>query len=68
MKNINNTEEKCSFSSSVRKLLSGWFKHQNCNYLKEIFEKLQDIDDKIEIIAREVARQAKQRSATDRPN
>ena len=34
-------------------------KRQNRNHLKEIFEKLQDIEGSIEIMAREIARQIK---------
>ncbi len=40
-------------------MFSGWAKCQYRDYLEEIFEKLQDIEDSIDIIAREIARQAK---------
>ena len=51
-----------SFRRFVRKVFSSFIKHQGFGYQKEfqsVMEKLQDIDDSIEIIAREMARQAK---------
>ena len=60
MKNIYNTAQKQSFRRWVSQLFTGWAKRQHRNYLEEIFEMLQDIKDSIDIIAREIARQAKQ--------
>ena len=43
-------------------MFASFIKHQGCGYQKDfqaVMEKLQDIDDSIEIIAREMARQAK---------
>jgi hypothetical protein len=58
MKKTNNTGQKHSFSRWVRESFSSLAKHQNCNCQEKMFEKLQDIQDLIEIIAREIARQA----------
>ena len=58
MKNINNTAQG---NRSFRRLVRQWFccllKCQNADYQEQIMEKLQDIEDSIEIIAREIARQ-----------
>lgn len=43
----------------AKQLFSSFIKRQSCNCLEEIFEKLQEIEDSIEIIAREIARQIK---------
>ena len=54
--------QHCSFRRFVRKMFASFIKHQGCGYQKDfqaVMEKLQDIDDSIEIIAREMARQAK---------
>jgi hypothetical protein len=50
------------FRRLVRHLFLSWIKRQNSNYLDEIEKivgKLGDIEESIEIIAREIARQAK---------
>jgi hypothetical protein len=49
---------KRSFRRWVRRLFSGWTKLQN-GEIEKIFEKLRDIEDSIEIIAREIVRQAR---------
>jgi hypothetical protein len=62
MKNITNAAQR---NSSFRRLVRQWFssllKRQNGDYQKEfkkVMEKLQDIEDMIEIIARQIARWA----------
>jgi len=59
MKKINNTAQKRSFRRLVRQSFSSLLKRQNCNCQEQMFEKLQNIQDLIEIIAREIARQVK---------
>jgi hypothetical protein len=59
MKNIYNTAQSCSFRRWISQLFFSWNKREHRNYLGEIFEKLQDIEDSIDIIAREIARQAR---------
>jgi len=61
MKTIYNKVGKHSVRRLLRQWFSGLIKRQNRNYLEEIFEKLQDIEDSIEIIARQIARQIKSR-------
>ena len=55
----NTPQKKSSVRRSVKQLFSGLIKQQKGNYLEEIFEKLQDIEDTIEIIAREIAQKIK---------
>jgi len=57
MKNIYNAAPNRSFRRWVKQVFSSFIKRQN--YLEKIFEKLKDIEDSIEIIAREIARQIK---------
>ena len=70
MKNQNNTSksnipgkvENRSFRRVVKRLISSWIKRQNCRCRKELSKfslQLEQMDDLIEIIAREVARQGK---------
>jgi hypothetical protein len=59
MKNIYNTAQIHFIRRWVIQLFSSWINRQDCNYLKELFEKLQDIEDLMNIIAQEIARQAK---------
>ena len=59
MKEIYNTVRKRSFRRWVKRVFSRVIKRQSRNYLEEIFEKLQGIEDSIEIIARQIARQIK---------
>jgi predicted DNA-binding protein len=59
MKKIYNAAQNRSFRRWVRQLFSSWMNRQKRNYLEEILEKLQDMEDSIEIIAREIARQIK---------
>lgn len=61
MTKTNNTAQNRSFRRWVRQVFDSFTKHQNRDYLEAIFEKLQDMEDTIEIIAREIARQAKRR-------
>ena len=61
MKNITNKAQRNhSFRRLVRQWFSSLLKHQNGDYqenFERVMEKLQDIEDTIEIIAREIARQ-----------
>jgi hypothetical protein len=61
MKNTTNaTQRNRSFRKLVRKWFSSLIKHQADDYQKnfeKVLEKLQDIEDSIEIIAREIHRQ-----------
>ena len=61
MKNTTNaTQRNRSFRRLVRQWFSSLLKRQNGDYQKEferVMEKLQDIEDMIEIIAREIHRQ-----------
>jgi RNase P protein component len=61
MKNKTNAAQRNrSFRRLVRQWFSSLLKRQNGDYLKKfekVMEKLQDIEDSIEIIAREIARQ-----------
>ena len=59
MQNRYNTAQSRSFRRWVRQCFFSRTDRRDCNYLKEILEKLQDIEDLIDIIAREIARQAK---------
>jgi len=59
MTKIKNTAENRSFRRWVKQVFASFIKRQNCDYLEAIFEKLQHMDESIDIIAREVARQAK---------
>jgi uncharacterized protein YaaN involved in tellurite resistance len=59
MKKIYNTAQNGSFRRWVKQMFASLLKRQDHDYLKEIFEKLQDIEDSIEIIARQIARQIK---------
>ena len=64
MKNIYNTAQKRSFRKWVRQLFSSWIKYHNCNCqqeLEKVIAKLQEIEDSIEIMARQMARQIKSR-------
>ena len=61
MKHTHHAARKRSFRRWVSQLLTDWIKHQDRDYLKEIFEKLLEIEDSIQIIAREISRQAKRR-------
>jgi hypothetical protein len=63
MKNIHNAAQQ---NRSFRRLVGQWFpsllKRPNGDYQREfekVMEKLQDIEDLIEIIARQIARQMK---------
>jgi hypothetical protein len=60
MKNTNNaTQRNRSFRRLVRKWFSSFIKRQDCDCLAElerISERLQGIEDSIEIIARQMAR------------
>ena len=67
MKKINNaakqnTSKKRSFRRFVREMFDSLLKHQTRDYQadfqKVVLEKLQAMEDSIEIIAREMARQA----------
>jgi hypothetical protein len=65
MKNIHNAAQQ---NRSFRRLVGQWFssllKCPNGDYQREfgkVMEKLQDIEDLIEIIARQIARHAKRR-------
>jgi hypothetical protein len=54
-------KQNCFFRRWAKKLFSSWSKCQCLDYSSEfqkVLEKLQDIEDTIEIIAREIARQA----------
>jgi hypothetical protein len=62
MKKIYNTAQKRFLRGWVKQLFSSWIKRQNYNYEKDfetVIEKLQDIEESIEIIAREIYRQSK---------
>jgi hypothetical protein len=63
MKNIYNaTEQSRSFRRLVRQWFSSLLKRHTCNHredFEQVLEKLQDIEDLIEIIARQIARWAK---------
>ena len=59
MKKTDNAAQSGSFRRWVKQMFASFIKRQHRNYLTEIFEKLQDIEDSIEIIAREIARQIK---------
>jgi hypothetical protein len=63
MKKINNRVKQHRFVRRfIKQLFSGFIKRQNRNYKagnEKIVEMLQDIQDSIEIMAREMARQAK---------
>ena len=59
MQKIYNTTPRRSFRRWVRQLFSNLMKRQNRNYLEDILEKLKDIEDSIDIIMREIARQIK---------
>jgi hypothetical protein len=52
-----------SFRRFIRKMFASLLKRQNCesqnNFQATVLEKLQDIGDSIEIMAREMARQSK---------
>jgi hypothetical protein len=59
----NKTKQNRSFRRLVRQFFTSWTKRQNCNCLDEIqkvIEMLREIEDSIEIIARQIARQARQ--------
>lgn len=63
MKNITNAAQRNRF---FRRLVGQWFpsllKRQNSDYQKDsekVLKKLQDIEDMVEIIARQIARQIK---------
>lgn len=52
-----------SFRSLVKQWFASFIRHQHCNCLDEfqkVMEKLQEIEDLIDMIAREMARQSKQ--------
>ncbi len=62
MRKIYSTAQRRSFRRWVRQLFCGWIKRRNGNCLagiEKVIEKLQDIEDSIEIIAREIARPIK---------
>lgn len=59
MTKIKNAAQNRSFRRWVRQVFTGFIKRQDRNYLEEIFEKLQDLKESIDIMAREIARQAK---------
>ena len=59
MKNTHHTVRNRCFRRWACQLLAGWIKRQDRDYLKEILEKLQEMEESIEIIAREISRQAK---------
>lgn len=59
MKKAHNTAQKSSSRRWVKQVFASFIKRQDRNYLKEILQKLQDLDESIDIIAREIARQAK---------
>jgi hypothetical protein len=63
MKNKHNkTKQNRSFRRFIGQLFSSLIKRQNCNCLDEIqkvIEMLREIEDSIEIIARQIARQIK---------
>jgi hypothetical protein len=63
MKNTHNkTKQNRSLRRFIGQLFSSFFKRQNCNCLDEIqkvIEMLREIEDSIEIIARQIARWAK---------
>lgn len=72
MKKIHATKSNTSVATShhsfrrfFRKLFASFLKHQGCvdqdQFQIAVLEKLQDIGDSIEIVAREMARQAKHR-------
>lgn len=71
MKNTNNASQpgklgNRSFRRLVKQLISGWIKYWNCHCdedLKAHSAHLQEADDLIDIIAREVARQRKRLDA-----
>ena len=70
MKKIyNKAKQHCFFRRFVRRLFSSLIKHQNGDYQREfekVMEKLKDIEDSIEIIARQIARQIKSGEKTTR--
>jgi len=59
MEKIYNATPNRSFRKWIKQLFLSWNKRPNQNYLEEIFEKLQEIEDSIEILARQIARQVK---------
>ncbi len=62
MKNTYNAAQKRSVRRFIRKLFSSWVKRQNSNCQEEIakiVDLLRDIEESIDIIVREIARQAK---------
>ena len=64
--NIPGKVENRSFRRMVKRLIASWIKRQNCRCRKELSkfsEQLEQMDDLIEIIAREVARQGKRLDA-----
>lgn len=62
MKNTYNTAHRRALRRWVRQLLVSWIKRQNCECQEEmqkVIEKLESLEESIEIIAREIARWAK---------
>jgi hypothetical protein len=59
MEKIYNAPQNRSFRRWVKQVFSSFIKRQNHNCLEQIFEKLQNIEASIEIIARQIARQIK---------
>lgn len=54
--------ENRSFRRLVRQLFSSWIKRQNCHCRRELTkfaEQLQEVEELIEVMAREMARQGK---------
>lgn len=60
MKNEHNKAQKRSFRRWVRQVFASFIKRKDYKYLREILQKLRDLDESIDIIAREIARQGKQ--------
>ena len=61
--NTSIVSQQRSFRRFVKQMFASLFKRQTCNHQAEfqkVLEKLQGIEDLIDIIAREIARQAKQ--------
>ena len=56
MTKTNNATQNRFFRRWVKQLFSGLFNRKDRKYMEEIFDKLQDIEDSIEIIARQIAR------------
>lgn len=62
MKQIYNTAQKRTFRKWIKDLFLSWIRLQSCNHeqdFERVFERLQEIEDLIEIIARQVARWTK---------